>query len=139
VGKIVKLLLSANLCVWIYFWIGFIHVSQPYDSRPWGHPPIEPYSFGGHAVGLTTSIYSYSFMKATYWIEIPSFALVGILMRIFLGRLPSDRLVVGVSPAGYKLLAVMIVSFFQWYLVGWILQNRRHRRTGAPPFPVRDV
>ena len=135
-GKFVKVLLIANLCLWIYFWAGFVSASQPYDSRPWGHPPVEPYSFGGHAVGLTISIFSYTFMKVTYWAGIPSFAFVSVLMRIFLGRLPSDRFVAGVSVAGYKLLAVMIVSFFQWYLVGWAIQKLWYRRssqaTAAP-------
>src|ERR1700682_313792 len=112
-GKFVKLLLLANLCLWIYFWVGFAHSSQPYDSRPWGHPPVEPYSFGGHAVGLTTSIYSYSFMRVTYWAEIPSFGFVSIVMRVLFGRLPSDELLFGISVGGYKLLGVMIVSFFQ--------------------------
>lgn len=131
-GKVVKVLLIANLFLWIYFWVGFAHTSQPYDPRPWGHPPVEPYSFGGHAVGLTISIFSYTFMKVTYWAEIPSFAFVSVLMRIFFGRLTSDRLIAGISVAGYKLLAVMVVSFVQWYLVGWAIQRIFDRRSSEP-------
>jgi len=132
VGKFVKLLLIANLCLWIYFWVGFAYTSQPYDPRPWGHPPVEPYSFGGHAVGLTISIFSYTFMKVTYWAEIPSFAFVSVLMRVFLGRLPSDQLVAGISVGGYRLLAVMMVSFFQWYVVGWMIQKLWDRWPNHP-------
>lgn len=125
--KLVKPLLIANVCLWIYFWIGFIHVSQPYDPRPWGHAPIEPYSFAGHAVGLTTSTFSYTFMKVVYWAEFPSFVFVSVLMRILFGRLPSDRFFAGISVGGYKLLAVMMVSFFQWYWVGWTIQKLQRR------------
>jgi hypothetical protein len=44
-GKFVKVLLIANLCLWVYFWLAFAHASQPYDPRPWGHFPIDLYSF----------------------------------------------------------------------------------------------
>jgi hypothetical protein len=131
-GKFSKAVLIANFCLWAYFWIGFAHASQPYDPRPWGHPPVEPYSFGGRAVGLTTSIYSYAFMKITFWAEIPSFASVTVLMRIFFGRLRSDRFVGSVSVPGYKLLAVMLLSFLQWYFVGWLGQILWQRWTGGP-------
>jgi len=139
VEKFAKVLLIANTCLWVYFWVSFARVSQPYDPSPWGHPPVEPYSFGGHAVGLTISILSYSFMKVTYWAEIPSFAFVSVLMRILFGRLPSDRLVSDVSVAGYELLAVMMVSFFQWYLVGWAIQKLWHRWPGRATDPASQV
>jgi hypothetical protein len=138
-GKFVKLLLVANLCLWVYFLEAFAQTSQRYDARPWGHPPVEPYSFWGHAVGLTISIFSYTFMKITYWVEIPSFAFVTVTMRILFGRLPSDQLVAGVSLPGYKLLAVMIISFLQWYLIGGMIQKLWQKRANKAAYVSRRV
>ena len=66
-------------------------------------------------------------MKVVYWAEFPSFVFVSVLMRILFGRLPSDRFFAGISVGGYKLLAVMMVSFFQWYWVGWTIQKLQRR------------
>jgi hypothetical protein len=33
-GKFVKVLLVANLCVWIYFWIAFAQASYPFRPDP---------------------------------------------------------------------------------------------------------
>jgi hypothetical protein len=131
-GRVVKLLLVANLCLWIYFAAAFAHAAQPYDSRPWGHPPVEPYSFGGYVVGSTVSIYSYAFMKITYWAELPSFVFVSAVMRLVFGRLASDRIFAGISLPGYKLLAVLIVSFLQWYLIGRIVEKVWRDRLSLP-------
>jgi hypothetical protein len=121
-GKTVKLLLLANLLFWIYFYFSFARVSVPYDPRPLGHHPVEPYSFAGHSVGLTESIYSYPFMRVAFWIEGPSIGFVTLVMRMLFGRVPSNEFFAGISFPGYKLLAITIVSFAQWYLIGFLVR-----------------
>ena len=73
-GRLTKTALIGNVCLWVYFWFAFAYAAQPYDPRPWGHLPVDPYSFGGHAIGLTRSSLTYPFMKVAFWIEFPSFS-----------------------------------------------------------------
>lgn len=131
-GKFVKLLLIANLCLWIYFWIAFAQASQPYEPRPWGHLPIDPYSFWGHAIGLTKSSLAYPFVKIIFWVEFPSFLLVTLVQQGFLAKVSADQFFAGISVGGYKLLVIMLLSFLQWYFVGWAAQKLWHRWSSHP-------
>ena len=122
-GKLAKFVLMANLCFWTYFWFAFAYSSEAYDPRPWGHMPVDPYSFWGHAIGLTRSSLTYPFMKVAFWIEFPSFFSVTLLRRAFLSGVSGDTFFAGISIGGYELLAIMLLSFLQWYLIGWLCQK----------------
>lgn len=130
-GKLAKVVLTANLCFWIYFSVAFFLAAQPYDPRPWGHFPVDPYSFGGYAIGLTKSSLTYPFMQLAFWIEFPSFLLATLAQHAFFSNLSGDQFFAGISIGGYKLLLVMLLSFLQWYIVAWTgqkLWQRRFRR-----------
>lgn len=131
-GRLSKTILSANLCLWIYFWLAFARASQPYNPRPWGHPPVDPYSFWGHAIGLTTSSLTYPFMRMAFWIEFPSFLGVALVRKAFLSGVSGDTFFAGVSVGGYALLAIMLLSFVQWYFVGLAAQKLWHRWSSHP-------
>jgi hypothetical protein len=122
-GKFVRVLLIANLCLWVYFWLAFAKASQPYDPRPWGHFPIDLYSFWGHAIGLTKSSFAYPFVEAIFWVEFPSFLFVTLVQHAFFAKVSADQFFAGISVGGYKLLAIMLLSFLQWYFVGWLGQK----------------
>jgi hypothetical protein len=123
VGKLTKIVLSANICLWVYFWFAFAYAAQPYDQRPWGHLPVDLYSFWGHAIGLTRSSLTYPFMKAAFWIEFPSFLSVALFRKAFLSAVSGDTFFGGVSVGGYALLVAMLLSFLQWYFIGWVVQK----------------
>ncbi len=134
-GKITKILIAANLCLWVYFCLAFARASQPYDPRPGGHLPVDPYSFWGHAIGLTKSSLTYPFMKLVFWLEFPSFFLVKLIRNWFLPTVTGDTLIAGVSSGGYELVTIMFVSFFQWYLLGRIAKKlwaKIGNRAGGP-------
>jgi hypothetical protein len=122
-----KAVFVANICVWVYFWLAFAHVSQPYDPSPGGHLPVDPASFWGHAIGLSASTLQYPFMKLVFWVDFPSFVLVTLFRRAFLSGVPGTAFFAGVSSGGYGLLAIMFLSFAQWYLVVWLVQKTWHR------------
>lgn len=135
-GKFAKTVLIANLCFWVYFWVAFFLAAQPYDPRPWGHVPVDPYSFGGHAIGLTRSSLTYPFMQAAFWIEFPSFLIATLGQHAFFSNVSGDRFFAGISVGGYKLLVVLVLSFLQWYFIGWVGQKLwqrwfRHHPSGA--------
>lgn len=118
--KFVKVLLIANLCLWVYFWLAFAHASQSYDPTPWGHFPIDLYSFWGHAIGLTKSSFAYFFVKIIFWVEFPSFLIVTLIQHLFLPNVSAQQFFAGISVGGYKLLSIMLFSFLQWFFIGWL-------------------
>jgi hypothetical protein len=117
--KLLMVILIANACLWAYFWLAFAHASQPYDPRPWGHPPVDPYCFWGHAIGLTTSSLTYPFMKVAFWVEFPAFLAVALFRKAFLSGVSGDTFFAGVSIGGYELIATMLLSFLQWLIFAW--------------------
>ena len=62
-GKLVKVLLIANLCLWIYFGIAFAHASYPFKHDPWGHPAGAGYTFAGHSIGIVESPFTYGLTR----------------------------------------------------------------------------
>ena len=50
--KVQKVLLIANLCLWIYFWTAFSLASYPFRPDPLGHPAGTGYTFWGHSIAV---------------------------------------------------------------------------------------
>jgi len=129
IDTIPKALVVANICVWVYFWIAFALAAEPYDAAPWGHPPIDVYSFWGYAIGLTHSAFMYPFMKVVAWVEFPSFAIATLGQKVL--KISTDRFLLGISANGYRLLATMLLSFAQWFLLGKVMQRLFKRRPSS--------
>jgi hypothetical protein len=122
-GKVVKLSLIANLCLWVYLWISFALASEPFRPRPLGHYPVDPYTYWGHTIGLTRSSLTYPFMKVAFCVESPSFLLVALVQHALPNRIIYERIVGGISMRGHELLIVMLLSFLQWYIVGRVIEK----------------
>lgn len=129
-GKLVRVLLAANLCLWIYFSVGFAHASHRYEPNHLGHPSGTGYTFWGHSIALTESGLVYPFFKVTFYTELPSFVVAVLIERAFDSQLISHRFVEGISIGGWSLVGTVLLSFFQWYLIGWIVQKLWHRCFG---------
>jgi hypothetical protein len=131
-GRSTKVLLIANLCLWIYFWISFAHSSYPYRPNPLGHPAGTGYTFWGHAIAVVESGLSYPFFRVMFYAEFPSFATAMLVVRVFSPHMLLYGFFAGISKGGWLLLAMMTISFFQWYLIGRVAQRiarRWFRRT----------
>jgi len=111
------------------FWLAFAQASYPYRPDPLGHPAGTGYTFWGRSIGVTESGLTYPFFKAVFYVELPSFVIAVLVERVFDSQLLSPRFFVGISMAGWSLLATMLMSFLQWYLVGSVVQNLWHRRS----------
>jgi hypothetical protein len=131
-GRGLKITAIANFCLWVYFWFALAHASLAYDPRPGGHLPVDPYSFWGHAIGLKASSLQYPFMKLVFWVDFPSFLFATLFRLAFLPGVPGTAFFAGVSAGGYELLAIMFLSFVQWYLVVWLVQRAWHRFCSRP-------
>jgi hypothetical protein len=131
-GKAVKMLLVANLCLWVYFWIGFAGASYRYKPDPLGHPAGTGYAFWGHSIAVTESGFKYPFFRVVSYVEFPSIALATLVARLFSPRLILYGFFAGISKGGWLLLAVMVLSFLQWYLVGWAGQKLWQRWFSHP-------
>src|SRR6266853_5469237 len=119
-GKFVKVLLLVNLCVWIYFWIAFAQASYPFRPDPLGHPAGTGYTFWGHSIAVVESGLVYPFFRVMFYVEFPSFALATLIARAISSNLLLNGFFGGISGGGWLLMGVMALSFFQWYLVGWM-------------------
>lgn len=148
VGRFVKLLLIANLCLWIYFWIAFAHASHPPRSDPLVLSTVPPrgYIFWGHSIADLESPLVYPFFRIVFYTEFPSFLLHPLAVYVCYADIPFTDLLTsfrapyvllsgsfaGISTAGWMLLATMALSFLQWYFIGWIAQKLWRRLTNRP-------
>ena len=115
-----KVLLTANLCLWIYFWIAFAQASYPFRPDPLGHPAGSGYTFWGHSIAVAESPLLHPFFKAGFYPGFPSFALATWIAQIFSPHLLLNGFFGGVSGGGWLLLGIMVLTFLQWALVGWL-------------------
>lgn len=131
-GKFVKVLLIANLCLWVYFWTAFAHASYPFHPDPLGHPAGTGYTFWGHSIAVVESGLVYPFFRIVFYVEFPSFAIATLVAQAFSPHLLLFGFFAGISKGGWFLLAVMAVSFLQWYFVGWVAQKLWRRWSNRP-------
>ena len=126
-GKIVKVLLIANLGFWIYFAVSFAHASYPFKRDPLGHPAGAGYTFLGHSIGVVESPFSHLFYQAMFWVEFPSFATARLCQNLLFPHVTGDQFFAGISEGGWRVLATALMSFFQWYIVGRLMQKLCHK------------
>jgi hypothetical protein len=131
-GKLTKVLLVANLCFWIYFAISFARASYPFKHDPWGHPTGAGYTFLGHSIGVLESPFAHPFYQAMFWVEFSSFAVARLGQNLLFPRVPGDQFFAGISEGGWRVLVVALLSFLQWYLVGWVGQKLWQRWSKNP-------
>jgi hypothetical protein len=120
-GKIstgMKILLIGNICLWIYFCAAFAHASYPFQPDPLGDPAGTGYTFWGHSIAIVESEFIYPFYRVVYYAEFPSFALAQLIIWTISPNLVLYGFWGGISLGGWLLLGVMVISFFQWYVVG---------------------
>lgn len=113
----VILLLSANLALWIFFWVDFGRRLIPYREHPPAFEESLPvFVFGGKA--LPTEQMRAPSLRLMQRVQMPSFLAVRPVVHA-LNQKPStwEKTFGGISPWGYLLIVVMFLSFLQWYLV----------------------
>ncbi len=131
-----KILLAANLCLWIYFWIAFAHASYPFRPDPLGHPAGSGYTFWGHSIAVTESPLVHPFFRAVFYPGFPAFAVGTSVAQIFSPHLLLNGFFAGISGGGWLLLSIMALTFVQWSLIGWL--GRRLWLRLSPPQSAAD-
>ena len=121
-GKLKRIVIFANILVWIYFALAFMYVSYPYQPDLLGEPNGTGYTFGGHSIALVESGFVYPFFKIIIYIEFPSFIVSTSFVKIFDPKLTGNWFFLGISEGGWILIGTMLLSFLQWYLVCCIVQ-----------------
>lgn len=152
-----SLLLLLNGVFWVGFWVCFLVASQPNEDRYclMDHC-LDPHVLWGRAIGLAYNPLAAPFMKVIVCLELPAFFLATVTQNLLTGE-PTGRLLVGalgyfgdrlfpgaypnqsggtlflgISINGYRLLATMLLSFFQWYFIGGVVQKLWRRWTSHP-------
>lgn len=118
-GKVIPTVLGANLLFWAYFWVDVTTRTMPYQVRqPKFEEVLPTFVFYGRALptdqeGRLTSL------RLARVLHAPSFWAAQLYVWITVKKgILWDKVYWGVSPGGYFLLTVMVLSFGQWFLVG---------------------
>jgi hypothetical protein len=125
-------LVLANLALWVFFWTDFSSRLVPYKEQPLVFEENVPVLvFWGEALPVE-QIRSTS-LRIIEWVQAPSFLVVRPVVYA-LNRKPSfwGNTLGGLSPWSYLLLVVMVLSFVQWYFVGWALGKFYSKWFGRP-------
>jgi hypothetical protein len=133
-----KLVTLANGLYWMVFAVLFVAGSYPYRPHRLAFEEVTPsYIFFGKAlrqidtgtgVGLPPLL-----ITLTYAIQRPSVLAARPFYWYFDSHgITVDHLYGGISIGGYYLLLVCLLSFVQWYLVGWVGQKFWHKWSSRP-------
>jgi hypothetical protein len=133
-----RLMMLANGIYWMVFAVLFVTGSYPYrPHRPVFEEVAPNYIFFGKAlrqidtgtgVGLPPRL-----ITLTYAIQRPTVLATRPFYWYFDSHdITVDQLYWGVSVGGYYLLLVCVLSFVQWYLIGWVVQKLWHRWFSHP-------
>jgi hypothetical protein len=126
-ARFTRLFLFSNGLFWLIFGVFFILKSQPYEPHvKLFEEESPPYIFWSHAFPFRE--YMNPFMRFTRFLQWPSFYGASPLNFYFSRRgTVVDHLYGGVSIGGYYLVIVCVLSFIQWYLIGFCIDRYRKR------------
>ena len=134
--SLAKLLMAANGVFWLVFAGIFVMGSYAYKAHRLSFEEATPsYIFWGRALreidsGTGASLPP-TLIKVTYAIQKPSALAARPFYWPFNRRgLTVDEQYWGISVGGYYLLLVCLLSFLQWFLVGWLVRKLWHRWRG---------
>jgi hypothetical protein len=129
-GRIVLLLLIANVTVWAVFWGSFFAESTAYPQVPTPSEGVAAAQVVAHRAAdhdLTPNRDIY--YRVSFIPNLPSFLVTRVLFNIPTQGYRSPVLHFGTTVSGFELIFWMVLSFLQWYLVGkviaWLLDRRR--------------
>lgn len=131
--SISRLLILANIVFWLVFAALFVAGTYPYMPHRLVFEEATPsYIFFGRALREIDSGTGVSLppplIKLTYAIQKPSVLAAKPFYWPFDSRgITVDRQYWRISVGGYYLLLVCVLSFVQWFLVGWVVQKLRHK------------
>ncbi len=109
--------------MWLFFWICFALVAEPFNPHPQGaHVPVSPITVWGYSIGLVDQLEDYLFVKVVFTLEMPSALLVGLVRNLFFKNVTRDWMFAGIDLGAYVIILTMIVSFLQWYAIGRTLK-----------------
>jgi hypothetical protein len=127
----------ANGILWLVFAANFALKSYPYTPHTKTfEEQSPPYVFWGRAFPFER--YMSPLMRLTRFLEWPSFFSARPYFACFDSRvINGDQVYGGVSVTGYYLLIVCLLSFLQWYLLGWFLDHlKRFSVSRGPDLPT---
>jgi hypothetical protein len=125
-----RLLVLANGVFWIVFAINFAVKSHVYRPHPLVFEEVTPpYIILWR--GFPFRQYMSPLMRITRAVQWPSFrAAMPFYLPFTRSGVTADRVYCGTSIPGYYLVLVCLLSFLQWYLLGFLIDHGRKRMIG---------
>jgi len=126
------LLTLANALFWLTFVILFVAKSYPYRPHEKVFEELGPdYIYFGRALSAMENEHITVLERTTQLVQGPSFYAARPYLWYCKSRgIVVDRLFWKISAGGYHLLLVCLLSFLQWYLVGFFIDYLRSRTSG---------
>jgi len=127
--KLSIILVLANGSFWLGFAIFFLVNSQPYQPHRLVFEEDSPnLIYFGRSLSYLVNEQMRPTIRVVRVVQWPSFYAASPLNFYFSRRgIVVDRTYWGVSVGGYYLIAVCLLSFLQWYLVGLLVDYFRRR------------
>jgi len=120
---VVTIILLSNALLWLCAGVQLAVTSVPY------HPPVPQLHPDGPQYVILWRMNAPGERVARMW-AVRAAMTVSLPIGAFVSVLPpqqmfsSDRLYLGTSLTGYKIMAMGILSFIQWYIIGTFLQRQ---------------
>lgn len=128
---IVVWFIAANFLFWVYFWLDLSGRLVSYQPHPPAFEEILPaYVFEGW--GLPLEEWNARPLQLARMIQAPCFWITHPITWA-VNKRPHlwDKTFLRIAPHGYRFIAIMILSFGQWYLVARAVAGLLARRQGS--------
>lgn len=129
----IGLCLVLNVCIWVFAWIDLGRHAVYYSPNYIVYEGAYPQVILNH--GLTPpgkSPQSYLGGKVAFLANIIPWVVVNAVFNLLLPASRFSGRYLGTTIYGYQNVTWMLVSFAQWYLVGWAIHKLRNRWSGHP-------
>ncbi len=136
----IRLCLVLNVCIWVFAWADLgrhaVHYPANYKVYEGAYPQLifnwgltppgrSPESYLGGKVAFFANLIPWVVVNATFNLLLP------------VSRFPGRYM--GTTVYGYQNIAWVLVSFAQWYLIGWIIQKLGSKWFDLPDTPLADT
>jgi hypothetical protein len=129
-------LLGSNSVLWGVLWSNFFlnssYLRSGYQLPDDRYTVLIVIHRAASAAMYATGNWSY---YAAFFIDFPAYLMTRLAFRLAFGSVYDAQQYVGTTIAGYELICWMVVSFFQWYLIGrvisWLMSRRQQHVVAA--------
>ena len=137
IEKAIRLfLIGFNFLLWGALWLNFAlnstYLRSGYELPDDKYTVLVVVHRAASAAIYASGNWSY---RGAFFVNSPSYLVTRLAFRLAFGSVYDVHQYMGTTVAGYELICWMVVSFFQWYLIGivisWLMSRRQQHVVAA--------